>query len=141
MNAIDRMFEAASAARANAYAPYSGYPVGAAVLTDGGMVFSGCNVENAAYPNGLCAESAAIAAMVIAGGRRITDVLVLGGAGRSITPCGACRQRLYEFSSANARVHLADASGPVEEVLLSDLLPRAFGPRDLASQQRDDQSR
>ncbi len=141
MNSIDRLFEAAKAAQARAYAPYSGFPVGAALLADDGAIFSGCNVENAAYPNGLCAESGAIAAMVIAGERRITDVLVVGGAGGPLTPCGACRQRLFEFSNDETRVHLADAAGPVEVLLLRELLPRAFGPHDLAIHQRDDNTR
>ncbi len=128
---IDRLFEAARAAQAQAYAPYSKFPVGAAVLTGDGAVFAGCNVENAAYPSGVCAESAAIAAMAVAGGRQIVEVLVVGGDGRPIAPCGACRQRLMEFSTRETQVHLADASGPRETFLLIDLLPRAFGPRDL----------
>ncbi len=131
MTTLERLFDAARAAQANAYAPYSRFKVGAALMTASGAVFAGCNVENAAYPNGICAESAAIAAMTIAGERRITDIAVVGGDAGPVTPCGACRQRLSEFAEPGARVHFADQSHFVESLLLSDLLPRAFGPRDL----------
>ncbi len=130
MDALDRLFAAARAAQAKAYAPYSGFPVGAALRTESGAIFSGCNVENAASPNGLCAESAAIAAMIGAGERRIAEALVVGPAA-AIAPCGACRQRLLEFAVDGAIIHLADASGARESHRLGALLPRAFGPGDL----------
>jgi cytidine deaminase len=136
MDTIDQLFDAARAARANAYAPYSEFPVGAAIRTATGAIFSGCNVENAAYPSGVCAETAAIAAMAVAGERRITDVLVVGGEARTIAPCGACRQRIFEFSTDKTLVYLANASGIVRGVPLGELLPRAFGPRDLAAGNR-----
>lgn len=136
MEPIDRLFDAARAAQSRAYAPYSRFPVGAAILTESGAVFAGCNVEIAAYPNGLCAESAAIAAMVVAGERRITDVLVIGGHAGPITPCGACRQRLVEFATSTTRVYTANSSGPIDHCYLHDLLPRAFSPNDLAESQR-----
>ena len=91
----DLLVAAALAARARAYAPYSRFLVGAALRTDAGDVFSGCNVENAAYPEGTCAEAGAIAAMALAGGRRVAE-LVVAGAGLC-TPCGGCRQKLREF--------------------------------------------
>ena len=131
MDALNRLFVAAKAAQARAYAPYSGFPVGAAVLTESGEIFAGCNVENAASPNGLCAESAAIAAMISGGGRRIAQALVVGGHAGPIAPCGACRQRLMEFAIDGAIIHLADATGPRESRALADLLPRAFGPADI----------
>ena len=100
---LDRLFEAARQARGRAYAPYSGFRVGAAVLGADGAVFAGCNVENAAYPVGLCAEAGAIAAMVAAGERRLAEVLVLGDGGALTTPCGACRQRIREFATGATR--------------------------------------
>ncbi len=110
-----------------AHAPYSKFPVGAALLTDEGAIFSGCNVENASYPEGWCAETSAIAAMVAGGGKRIAEVAVVAERMPLITPCGGCRQRLKEFGSVATLVHLCDASGVVETVTLGDLLPKAFG--------------
>ena len=137
MDPLTQLFEAALAAQSAAYAPYSKFPVGAAVMTASGAIFSGCNVENAAYPNGICAETAAIAAMAIAGERRITDIAVVGGGALAITPCGACRQRLMEFAAAGAQVHLLGRSGVHETVRLTELLPRAFGPGDLTGSAGD----
>jgi cytidine deaminase len=131
MDALSRLFEAAKAARENAYAPYSRFRVGAALMTESGAVFAGCNVENAAFPAGLCAEAGAIAAMAVAGERRITDIVVVGGGAGAVAPCGTCRQRLFEFAAPDARVHFADREGIVDASPLADLLPRAFGPRDL----------
>jgi cytidine deaminase len=121
------LFEAARSAMRNAHAPYSKFPVGAAVLTDGGAIFAGCNVENASYPEGWCAETSAIAAMVAGGGKRIAEVAVVAEKMPSITPCGGCRQRLKEFGSVETLVHLCDEKGVVETVTLGDLLPKAFG--------------
>ena len=131
MEPIDRLFDAALAARANAHAPYSRFPVGAALMTDAGEVFSGCNVENAAYPSGLCAEAGAIAAMAAAGGRRIARLLAVGPDGLPIAPCGTCRQRINEFSTDDTRIYLASDDGSVQAIAFMELLPRAFGPRTL----------
>lgn len=131
MNRLDALFDAARAAQACAYAPYSKFSVGAALRALSGAIYSGCNVENAAFPSGTCAESAAIAAMIIAGESRITDILVIGGEGTPITPCGACRQRIYEFSAPETTIHCADSQGVKASYRITDLLPRAFGPRDL----------
>jgi cytidine deaminase len=131
MDGLDVLFDAAKAAQARAYAPYSRFPVGAALRTPGGAIFSGCNVENAAYPLGLCAEASAIAAMIGAGETKIADILVLGPGPERITPCGACRQRIAEFATPATVVHLADGTGAVESLRLGDLLPRAFGPASL----------
>ncbi len=141
MDVLDRMFEAAKAARDRAYAPYSRFPVGAVVVTETGALFVGCNVENAAYPNGLCAEAVAIGQMAVAGERRITDVMVLGAGDEPITPCGACRQRLLEFSRDDTRVHLVNISGRKDTVLLTDLLPRAFSRRQLDDLARENNQR
>jgi cytidine deaminase len=113
-----------------AYAPYSNYKVGAAVLDDQGHIHAGCNVENAAYPEGLCAEAAALSAMVLAGGTRAHAVLVVGngGAGNWITPCGGCRQKLREFGSPDLPILSANATKLGPRHTLSALLPESFGP-------------
>jgi cytidine deaminase len=120
------LFEAARAAMRNAYAPYSKFPVGAAILTDSGKIFAGANMENASYPEGWCAEASAIAHMVMGGERRIREVAVIAEKMPRITPCGGCRQRLKEFGTSDTLVHLCDATGVVETVTLGDLLPKAF---------------
>jgi cytidine deaminase len=128
---IDALFEAARAAQARAYAPYSGFKVGAAVQGEGGAVYAGCNVENAAYPVGTCAEQAAIAVMVAAGERRIAAILVVGDGEKLVTPCGACRQRVREFGAPGTPVHVAGRDGVRNTFALDDLLPSAFGPDNL----------
>lgn len=128
----DPLVDAALAARSAAYAPYSRFAVGAAVRTDAGAVFSGCNVENAAYPEGTCAEAGAIAAMVLAGGRRIAELVVAGGGGAPCTPCGGCRQKLREFGSAGTTIRIVDAEGAMLlRTSLAELLPHSFGPENL----------
>lgn len=119
----------ARAVRMHAYAPYSGYAVGAAVRADDGSIHVGCNVENAAYPEGLCAEAAAIAAMVAAGRTGLIAAAVAGGdAGTPAAPCGGCRQKLMEFAAPGAEVAIADGGdGPVRRLRLDALLPEAFG--------------
>ncbi len=126
------LLQAARAARRNAYAPYSKFRVGAAVLDEHGRVHAGCNVENAAYPQGLCAEAAALAAMVLAGGRRAGALLVTGDAPTPVTPCGGCRQRLREFADADTPVLLADEHGVQRRFTLGELLPHGFGPEHLS---------
>lgn len=119
----------ARAVRARAYAPYSRYPVGAAIRAEDGSIHIGCNVENAAYPEGLCAEAVALGAMVAAGARRLVAVAVVGGdALNPATPCGGCRQKLAEFAAPGAVVAVADGEGgPVRRARLAELLPGAFG--------------
>lgn len=129
----EALLAAARAAQANAHAPYSRYKVGAALATPDGRVFAGCNVENAAYPSGTCAEAGAIAAMVAAGGRSIAEILVVGDGPEPITPCGNCRQRIREFADGTARVHAAGAAGVLASFTLEELLPASFGPRHLPS--------
>ena len=127
----DPLADAALAARTRAYAPYSRFTVGAAVRTEAGAIHSGCNVENAAYPEGTCAEAGAIAAMVLAGGRRIAE-LVVAGAGLC-TPCGGCRQKLREFGTAGTHVRIVGPGGAVLlRTTLAELLPHSFGPETLA---------
>ncbi|WP_132255592.1 cytidine deaminase [Methylobacterium segetis] len=129
--AIEDLFEAASAARALAHAPYSGFAVGAALRDETGAVHAGCNVENAAYPVGTCAEAGAIAAMVAGGGRRIRAILVLGAGSTLVTPCGACRQRIREFAEGATPVHVAGPEGLRRSFSLDELLPASFGPENL----------
>lgn len=116
----------AKLAQSRAHAPYSRYNVGAAILTTDGRTFAGCNVENASFPEGWCAETSAIAHMVMDGGGRIAEVAVICDAVDAITPCGGCRQRLSEFGTAGTKVHLCDQEGVLETVTLGDLLPRSF---------------
>lgn len=130
---VAHLFDAARAAQARAHAPYSRFPVGAAVLAADGAVHVGCNVENAAYPSGLCAEAGALAAMVAAGGaRRISAVLVVGEGEALCTPCGACRQRIREFADDAAAILVAGPEGVRRSFTLGELLPASFGPDNLA---------
>lgn len=128
MSGIDDLFDAAARARAQAYAPYSRFAVGAAIRGAGGGLYLGCNVENAAYPTGTCAEQNAIGAMVAAGERRIAEIAVLGDANAPVTPCGACRQRIREFGDAATKIHAGATSGARRSFTLAEVLPEAFGP-------------
>ena len=128
MSDIDLM-DRALAVRKLAYAPYSGFWVGAAVLDGDGRVHLGCNVENAAYPEGICAEANALGSMVAGGGRRIAAIAVAGGGAAGLaacTPCGGCRQRIWEFADARSRVLLAIPEGGVRETTPHALLPDGF---------------
>ncbi|MGL4635123.1 MAG: cytidine deaminase [Beijerinckiaceae bacterium] len=129
---LDRLFDAANAAKAKAYVPYSRFHVGAAILADDGKVYAGCNVENAAYPSGTCAETGAVAAMILGGGKRIVEIVVTGDGDLLCTPCGNCRQRIREFSSADTKVHVADSKRIRQTFTLNELLPASFGPENLA---------
>ena len=135
---LHTLFEAARLAREGAYAPYSHFKVGAAVAAPSGAVFAGCNVENAAYPVGTCAEAGAIAAMVAAGETRIAAMLVLGEGEALVTPCGACRQRIREFAPPDALIHIADLNGIRRSFRLEELLPASFGPENLGRHERRD---
>ncbi len=129
---IEAMFLAARAVQENAYAPYSNYRVGAAMLTPGGQIFAGCNVENAAYPQGACAETGAIAAMCAAGEREIVAVLTVCDGDMLGTCCGGCRQRIREFARLDVPIYAADGSGIRATFTLGELLPHSFGPEHLA---------
>jgi len=126
------LLAAARAARARAYAPYSRFLVGAALLDEAGRVHAGCNIENAAYPQGQCAEASAIAHLVLAGGRRILAAAVVGVAAQPVTPCGGCRQRLREFAADDCPVWVADLDTVRARFTLGGLLPASFGPDHLA---------
>ena len=126
MAGADDLFRAARAAMARAHVPYSAFPVGAALRTPSGAVHAGCNIENASFPEGWCAETTALAHMVMAGERSFAEIAVVAEKMPRITPCGGCRQRLKEFGTAESLVHLCDEGGVVETVRLGDLLPKAF---------------
>lgn len=127
MHPIEALFAAAMTARASAYAPYSGFAVGAAIRTPSGAIFSGANVENAAYPLGICAEAGAIAAMVASGEKCIAEILIVGDGDGLVTPCGACRQRIFEFANDDVKVHVAGLNGIRASFTIAALLPEAFG--------------
>ncbi|MEZ5590897.1 MAG: cytidine deaminase [Gammaproteobacteria bacterium] len=129
---MDDLFVAARQACEQAYAPYSTFKVGAAVRARSGRVYAGCNVENAAYPQGWCAEASALAAMILAGERELIEVAVLADGPDLVTPCGGCRQKLREFGAAELPIHLCDSSGVRRSVTLGELLPLSFGPEHLA---------
>ena len=131
MSDLGPLIAAAREALEAAYAPYSCRRVGAAVRGASGAIYSGCNVENAAYPQGLCAEAGALAAMVRAGEQRFVEVVVLGEGPVECTPCGGCRQKLWEFGDADAAVHVCGPDGLRGTYTLGDLLPRAFGRENL----------
>jgi len=129
---MNTLVDAARAARLRAYAPYSKFAVGAAVLDDTGRIHAGCNVENAAYPQGICAEATALVHMVLAGGRTVRAVAVVGDAPEPVTPCGGCRQKIREFAADDVPVVIADLHGVRARYTLGELLPASFGPSHLA---------
>ncbi len=135
MEAIDKtLLDAARRVRKSAHAPYSDFHVGAAILADDGKVYAGCNVENAAYPLGNCAEASAISAMLAGGGRRIMRILTIGSGKEPVTPCGGCRQRIREFAELDVPVVSVGADGGEMLVrTLEQLLPHSFGPEFLES--------
>jgi homotetrameric cytidine deaminase len=126
LDQTERLLQAADTAMRNAHAPYSQFPVGAALRVSGGGVYSGANVENAAYPQGQCAEASAIGALVAAGEREITEVAVVAEKEDFCPPCGGCRQRLSEFAGPDTLVHLGRPRGPLRTFTLAELLPHAF---------------
>jgi len=128
---LDALFAAAQTAQSRAHAPYSRFKVGAAILADDGAVYPGCNVENAAYPVGACAEAGAISAMIAGGGRGIRAILVLGDGAELVTPCGACRQRIREFAAPETPIVIAGPEGVRARFSLAELLPASFGPANL----------
>lgn len=131
---FEALFAAASAARDKAHAPYSKFHVGAALLDDTGAIRAGCNIENAAYPEGWCAETTAIGHLVMAGGRRIAMAVVVAPridfagtpGGRFCTPCGGCRQRLAEFAGPDVPVYACDPEGAFQRFTMAELLPAGF---------------
>ena len=129
---MDDLLHLAQRMMLRAHAPYSKFHVGAALRAEDGSIHGGCNVENAAYPQGTCAEAGAIAAMVAAGGKRILECLVVGPGPELVTPCGGCRQKLREFAADDLPIHLCGPDGLHRTVTLGQLLPMSFGPHHLA---------
>ncbi len=127
MSRPESLSDLARAVRENAYTPYSHFKVGAALRTPSGAIYTGCNVENVAYPEGTCAEAGAIAAMVAAGETEITEAYVIADSRHPVPPCGGCRQKLAEFAKSGVTVTLATIDGAEQSVLVGDLLPGAFG--------------
>jgi cytidine deaminase len=125
------LLAAAKHAHARAYAPYSKFKVGAAILADDGQVYAGGNVENAAYPNGVCAETSAISAMVLGGGKKIREIAVVAGGTKLVTPCGGCRQRIAEFAEPSTPVHICGPNGLKTTFTIAELLPASFDKRNL----------
>ena len=126
------MLAAANAAMERAHAPYSHFHVGAAVLDTDGRIHAGCNVENAAYPQGVCAEAGALSAMVLAGGTEVQAVLVVGNGEGLVTPCGGCRQKIREFAGPQTPILIANPQQIRAAFTLEELLPHSFGPEHLA---------
>lgn len=127
-NQRQQLLTASLQARTHSHSPYSGYAVGAAVLDEQGRIHVGANMENAAYPQGWCAEATALGAMLMAGGKRAQAVLVTGPGPDVITPCGGCRQKLREFAGADLLIIAGDPSGIQQQWTLEQLLPHSFGP-------------
>jgi cytidine deaminase len=139
-DALPAMLDLARRALANAHAPYSRFRVGACLRAESGRLHAGCNVENAAYPVGQCAEATAIGAMVAAGDRQIVEAVVVTEGPELCAPCGRCRQQLAEFARPSVLVHLAGPEGVRVTVTLGELLPLAFGPGSLGPLRPDDGS-
>ena len=123
--------KAASKVRHNAYAPYSNFSVGAAILSESDKLFGGCNVENAAYPQSQCAEATAIGNMISNGNKKILEVVVIGSGELLCSPCGGCRQRLREFAALDTKIHMCNEKGHMKTSTLEELLPDSFGPENL----------
>lgn len=120
------LLSAATEVRERAYAPYSRFKVGAALRTEAGTVFVGCNVENVAFPEGTCAEAGAIAAMVAGGETRIAEVCVIADSPEPVPPCGGCRQKIAEFAGQEVRVTLCTTDGKSRVMTVAELLPGVF---------------
>ncbi len=127
------LIERAKLASKNAYAPYSLFRVGAAIRSKLGRIFSGCNVENAAYPQGTCAEAGAIASMVLEGELYISEIVIYVETKKFITPCGGCRQKISEFSDKNTQITLVNMDLKKKFFFIEELLPGAFASNDMNS--------
>ena len=128
---FEKLFLEAKNVRENAHVPYSQFKVGAAFLTENGSIISGCNVENAAYPQSQCAEASAIGNLISSGYRNIKEVVVIGSGDLLCSPCGGCRQRLREFASLDVAIHMCNSEGHLKTSTLAELLPDSFGPENL----------
>lgn len=128
----NKLFNMAREVMKNAYAPYSKYFVGAAILSTNGNYYKGCNVENAAYPQGLCAEASAIASMVAGNDLSIAEIYVIANSKQDVAPpCGGCRQKIREFANSNTIITICNLNGVVKSYSMNELLPDSFGPENL----------
>lgn len=123
---VKKLLDAATTAKNNAYAPYSNFHVGAALMTDSGKIFSGCNVENTSYGLTICAERNAIFNMVANGENKISQILVIGDTNQFLPPCGACRQVMAEFSSNSTSVFMCNKKGEIKKSSMNEILPFSF---------------
>ena len=128
---FEKLFLEAKNVREKAHAPYSQFKVGAAFLTESDCIISGCNVENAAYPQSQCAEASAIGNLVSNGYAKIKEVVVIGSGDLLCSPCGGCRQRLREFAALDTLIHMCNMEGHLKTSTLAELLPYSFGPENL----------
>ena len=128
---FEKLFLEAKNVRENAHVPYSQFKVGAAFLTENDSIISGCNVENAAYPQSQCAEASAIGNLISSGYTKIKEVVVIGSGDLLCSPCGGCRQRLREFASLDTLIHMCNMDGHLKTSTLAELLPDSFGPENL----------
>ncbi len=120
------LFEAARAAMHFSYAPYSKFPVGAAIRADDGRIYTGANIENLSFPQGWCAEPTAIGCMIMGGGRKIVEMAVIAEKMALCPPCGGCRQKIAEFANADTRIYLCDEVGVQKTMTMDELLPFSF---------------
>jgi len=127
----ENYIKATKEAMSKAYVPYSNYPVGALIVTNNGNTYSGCNVENASYPLGNCAEASAIASMILGGEKKIKTIYIMTKNDEGAIPCGGCRQRIREFSDENTQIMMCSPDGVQQRINLSELLPNSFGPEHL----------
>ncbi|HFB54952.1 MAG TPA: cytidine deaminase [Hellea balneolensis] len=131
------LFSKALHVMSHAHAPYSRFHVGAAVLADNGHIYHGCNVENASYPEGLCAEAGAISAMIADGGRRIQQICIVGAYDDTAAPCGGCRQKILEFADGDTPVFICSPNGVQKTYRLDELLPHPFRSANLKTAQKE----
>lgn len=130
MDYMKQLYDLAEHSRNTAYAPYSGFKVGAAVRSRSGKLYAGCNVENISYPCGTCAEAGAIAAMVAGGDTALAEILIIADTA-NILPCGNCLQKIAEFGTPDTLVHSADLQGNIKTYKLADLLPHNFNAKEV----------
>lgn len=127
----DQLIQEAKKIREKAYTPYSSFPVGAALLTEDGTLYTGCNIENAAYPVTCCAERVAIFKAISEGHTAFKEIAVVADTKRPVPPCGSCRQVMSEFFRPDAIIHTTNLSGEIKTITMEELLPYSFSPSDL----------
>jgi len=130
MKQLNNLIQLAHLAMENAYAPYSKFSVGAVIVDENNQTHAGCNVENSAYPLGVCAESSAISSMILSGSKKISKILLVSSGKQMVTPCGGCRQKIKEFADDNTEI-LIFHNNEVTQFSLDDLLPHSFSKNHL----------